>query len=180
VRHVLVIATLGTALSLALAGCGGGGTSPEQEWASSVCTSISAWQTEINTVTSNAANALAQPGATRKDVDDAIDQGVAATQTLIDDLKQLGGPDTAEGAQAKQQVDAFLAEAKAALGGVQSAIKNIPAGEKLTTIVTQLSGQAVNLQRTIASGKALIGSLEGMGGDLKDGFEKADSCKDLR
>ncbi len=134
----------------------------------------------MNTVTSNAADALTQPGATRADVDDAIDEGVKATETLIDDLKKLGPPDTAEGAQAKEEVDMFLAGAKAALAGVKRAIKDIPAGAKLTTIVTQLSGQAVNLQRTIASGKELILSLEGMGGDLKDGFEKADSCQVLR
>jgi ABC-type transporter Mla subunit MlaD len=179
VRTPAAIAAFALAVGVALAGCGGS-TSPQEKWASSVCTSISTWQQKVNKVTSDAADALAQPGATRADVDDAVNAGIDSTQTLIDDLKQLGPPDTANGAQAQQQVDAFLAQAKEALAGVKRALTTIPPNAKLTTIVTQLSGQAASLQQTIARGTNLVASLVAMGGDLKDGFESADSCKNLR
>ena len=177
----LKVSAVTWAVMLALAGCGGGGSaSPEETWASSVCASISTWKTDVDTITSDAADALTKPGATVADINTAIEQGVQATETLVSDLQALVPPDTAEGAQAKDDVDAFIAQAQATLDDVKTALHEIPAGASLQKVVLQLAGLGTSLQRAIATGQELVQSLEAIGGDLKQGFASADSCKDLR
>jgi len=181
VRGTITIATGAGALILVIAGCGGSsGPSAEETWASGVCTSISTWRTAVNTITTEATNALTKPGATLADVNTAIDDGVKATDELIDDLKALAPPDTPDGAQAKTEVDAFLNQAQTTLGDVKTALSKVPSDASLQEVVTQLSGLGVSLQRTIASGQQLVSSIEEIGGDIRDGFESADSCKELQ
>ena len=47
---------------LALAGCGGGGASAEEEWAGDVCTAVSGWQDQVEKATNEAREALQSPG----------------------------------------------------------------------------------------------------------------------
>lgn len=164
---------------LAVSGCGGSDTSAAEGWASDVCSSVSTWKTSIQQITTDAANAIAKPGATRDEATNAVQKGVDATQKLVDDLKALGAPDTPEGAQAKDDLDTFTTDTQETIDGVKSALADIPSGAGLAEIVTQLSGQAATLQQALTSGQQLVATLQDLGGDLKKGFEQADSCKEL-
>ena len=168
-------------LALGAAGCGGSdSTSAEETWAASVCTSITTWRTDVGSITENATSAITEPGATPKDIETAIDDGVAATKTLVVDLRALTPPDTPEGIQAKTEVNAFLDDAQASIDQVQHAIDTLPAGAGLAQVITKLSGLASNLQSTLQGGRDLVTSLAALGGDLKDGFENAAPCQELR
>lgn len=167
-------------VAIAVSGCGGSNTSSAESWASDVCSAVGTWKTSVQQITTDAANALAKPGATRDDATNAVKQGVDATQTMVDDLKALGPPDTPEGTQAKDDLDSFVTDSQQTLDGVSKALDDIPSGASLTQIVTQLAAQASTLQQTITSGQDLVASLQGLGGELKTGFEQADSCKELR
>ena len=172
------LATL--ALVLAVAGCGGGsGSATEEAWASEVCTNIASWRTEVEAITRNAADAITKPGATRADVEQAVENGLDATTTLVDELRASVPPDTPEGDQAKAAVDAFLEDVQASDDEVRTALAGLPEGAGLTEVVTELSGLATNLQRTIASGKSLVTELTQLGGAMKDGLEDAASCQEL-
>jgi hypothetical protein len=166
---------------LLAAGCGGGSQpSAAEQWAGSVCSSISTWQTEINKLTTETADALSKPGNSRAQLKSAFDSGLQATQTLVDDLKALGPPDTPEGAQAKQDVDAFAKQAQTTADDVQSAVSALPSSTSLAQAVATLAPLGAELQATIQKGSELITTLTGLGGSIKDGFESADSCKELR
>ena len=141
---------------LAVSGCGGSDTSAAEGWASDVCSSVSTWKTSVQQITTDAANAIAKPGATREESTNAVQNGVDATQKLVDDLKALGAPDTPEGAQAKDDLDTFTTDTQETIDGVKSALADIPSGAGLAEIVTQLSGQAATLQQAIASGQQLV------------------------
>jgi flagellar hook-length control protein FliK len=179
VRALIAVST--AALVLLAAGCGGGGTpSAEETWAASVCTSIATWKTDVEAITKNATDAITEPGATRKDVETAIDGGVVATEALVDDLRALTPPDTPEGQQAKAEANAFLADAQDSIDEVKQTIDELPDSASLVAVIAKLSGLASNLQTTLQSGRDLVDSLPELGGDLKAGFENADSCQDLR
>lgn len=169
-----------TVLTVAVAGCGGSESSAAEGWASDVCSAIGTWKTNVQKITTDATNALTEPGATRQDAETAIDDGVKTTQDLIDELKAIGPPETSNRTEAKTEVDAFVTQAESTVDDVKSALEALPANATLADIVQGLSGLATSLQATIASGQQLVTSLEELGGDLKQGFEKADSCKDLR
>jgi hypothetical protein len=169
-------------LALVAAGCGGsGGASAEEEaWANRVCASIASWRTEVETIATDAAEAITEPGATRETVEAAIDEGLDATKTLVDDLRAAVPPDTPEGDEAKVAVDAFLDNVQASDAEVRSALAGLPEGAGLAEVIAELSGLATNLQSTIDSGQALVTELTELGGALKDAFENADSCQELR
>jgi hypothetical protein len=179
---VKVVGVIAVAVALTAAGCGGSSGAPtvEETWAASVCTTITTWKTDVESITENATTAITEPGATRKDIETAIDNGVAATRTLVADLRALTPPDTPEGVQAKSEVDAFLGDAQASIDKVQQAIDELPTGAGLAQVIAKLSGLASNLQSTLQSGRDLVVSLSKLGSDLKAGFENAASCKKLR
>ena len=169
-------------LALVAAGCGGGGGSnaDAEAWADDVCTSIASWRTEVGTIVTNATNALTQPGATRADLEAAIDEGLDSTKTLVEELRAAVPPDTTEGDDAKAAVEAFLDDVQASDDEVRSALAGLPEGAGLAQVIAELSGLATNLQTTVDNGRALITKLTELGGSLKDAFESADSCKELR
>ena len=172
---------MGVVLALAVSGCGGSNsTSTEETWAAGVCSSIATWRTQVETIATDATQAITKPGATRKDIENAIDDGVTASTTLVDDLRALKPPATPEGAQAKVQVDAFVEDVRASIDELQRTIAGLPEGASLAQVIAKLSGLASNLQGTIESGRNLITSLPELGSDLKDGFENAAPCKELR
>ncbi|HEU0305041.1 MAG TPA: hypothetical protein VFR32_10735 [Gaiellaceae bacterium] len=168
-------------LVLAAAGCGGGGgTSAEEAWAEEVCASIAAWKTEVETITSEAADAVTEPGATRADVEQAVDEGLAATKTLVEELRAAVPPDTPQGDEAQAAVEAFLDDVSAANDEVETALAALPESAGLSEVVSELGRLALTLQTTIAQGLRLADELAALGGALKDGVENADSCQDLR
>jgi hypothetical protein len=169
-------------LALVAAGCGGGeGSSAEEEaWANEVCTSIASWRTEVQTIATDAAQAVTEPGATRDTVEGAIDDGLQATETLLEDLRGAVPPDTSEGDEAKAAVDAFLDDVSSANDEVESALADLPEGAGLAAIVAELSGLATSLQTTVESGRALVTELTELGGTMQEAFENADSCQELR
>jgi uncharacterized phage infection (PIP) family protein YhgE len=177
-----LLAAVIVCLAVAAAGCGGGDESPsaEENWAGEVCTSISSWRTEVEAIARNAADALTEPGATRADLESAIDDGLQATEQLSEELRAAVPPDTPEGNQAEDNVNAFLDEVRTADNEVRSALADLPDDAGLTEVVTELAGLAANLQQTIEKGRGLVDDLTALGGDLKNAFEDADSCQELR
>ena len=156
------------------------GTSAEEAWAEELCTSVGSWTAEVESIARNAADALTEPGATRADVETAVQNGLDATDTLIQELRASVPPDTPEGDQAKAAVDAFLDEVRASDDEVRTALAGIPEGAGLAEIVAELSGLATSLQQTVDSGRTLVSDIQQLGSALKDGFENADSCEELR
>jgi hypothetical protein len=167
-------------LLLAVAGCGGGGTSAEEAWAEDVCASVGSWKAEVESIARNAADAVTEPGATRADVEAAVENGLDATDTLIQELRASVPPDTPEGDQAKAAVDAFLDDVRASDDEVRTALAGVPEGAGLAEIVAELSGLATSIQQTVESGRTLVSDIQQLGSALRDGFENADSCQELR
>jgi hypothetical protein len=167
-------------LVFAVAGCGGGGTSAEEAWAEEVCASVGSWKAEVESIARNAADAVTEPGATRADVEAAVENGLDATDTLIQELRASVPPDTPDGDQAKAAVDAFLDDVRASDDEVRTALAGVPEGAGLAEIVAELSGLATSIQQTVESGRTLVSDIQQLGSALKDGFENADSCEELR
>jgi hypothetical protein len=169
-------------LVVVTAGCGGGGGSSAEEeaWANEVCASVASWRAEVETIATDAAEAITEPGATRETVETAIENGLEATGTLLEDLRSAVPPDTPDGDEAKAAVDAFLDDVSSADDEVENALAGLPEGAGLAEVITELSGLAASLQTTIDGGRTLVTELTELGGAMKDAFENADSCQELR
>jgi hypothetical protein len=138
------------------------------------------WKAEVESIARNAADALTEPGATPADVETAVENGLDATDTLVQELRAAVPPDTPEGDQVQAAVDAFLDGVQSSDDQVRTALAGLPENATLSQIVAELSGLATNLQQTVESGRTLVTDIQQLGSSLKEGFENAESCEELR
>ena len=158
---------------LALAGCGGDDSGASEDYANGVCTSLSSWVTEVQeTVQSLTDAGLA---TTREDLQASWDETKDATETLANDLEQLGPPETEDGEQVKSELDALGAELTRQIDAIEQAFDSgggVPA--IAAQVSTAISAAATAVQTTYEDLKRLDPA-----GELRDAFEDSDDCNEL-
>jgi hypothetical protein len=167
-------------LALSAAACGGGsntttstaGTTSAEQWASGVCSSVTTWKKSLRSIQ---AGVTSQPS--KSALQTAAQQVESATETLAQSLKQLGKPDTAQGAAAKQNLDALANTLQSGMTQLKATLNNAPSGtagtlsqiSALTTTLTSLANKlkvaGVNLQNFAPDG------------ELKHAFNQASACQ---
>ena len=172
-RHLGVLAAVITlAATPALGGCGGDDeTSAGEQWAGSVCSELSTWITSVGTaITSLTDNPLSLD---KKAVQSATTDVKGATDQLVDGLAALGPPETEAGQQAKSELDSLGTQLQQQLDEVE---QETDAGSlSIVTITAALSNASSAVKSTYESLKSIDSD-----GELRDGFENADTCDSLR
>ena len=179
-RLVASAVVVSAVLAFMAAGCGGGQSS-EEKWASSVCTSISDWQQQLQKEVNDARSKLQSPQAGTLDaVKTDVQQAADATKQLASNLTGLGAPNTSSGTQAKQQLDALSTQLANTVNQAKQSVASIPKNATLSQSVSQLSALGPSLQSLATNTKTTLNSIKSSSSDLKKGFDKADSCKQLQ
>jgi hypothetical protein len=182
VPRVFVAAAAAALLVLGASGCG---ESKGEKWASSLCTSISDWRSELQSISSDVQEQVtSQPSVSsaKTAITSGVQQAAAATRKLRDELTDLGAPDTDAGAQAKAELDSLGNRLQANLSEVQSTVAGAGSSGSASELLTKLSGVASTLETSLGDAQATVRKISSLdpGGELQQGFEDADSCKDLR
>jgi membrane protein implicated in regulation of membrane protease activity len=160
-------------LVLALAGCGGDDSSASADYADGVCMSLSTWVTEVQeTVQSMTDAGLA---TSREDLQASWDETKDATETLVNDLEQLGPPETEDGERVKSELDALGAELTQQVDAIEQALDS---GGGVTAVAAEVStaiSAAANAVETTYQ------DLRGLdpAGELREAFEDSDDCDAL-
>ena len=176
----LGFAFLAVVLVFAAAGCGGDNSEAEQ-WANSVCSTVSDWQGEIEQAAQGVQSELQAPTAgTVGAIETQIQSAVTATQTLADDLKAIGAPDIDSGEQAKQQVDALASQLKSAVNIAKNSVDALPDNPNLNDLAQKLLPLAPAIQSLATSTSNTVKAIQESSDELKQGFEDADACKPYR
>lgn len=158
-----------------LAGCGGdSGSSASEDYASDVCSNLSTWVTAVD----GAAKSLGDAGLAidRDDVQTAVSDVSEATDTLLDDLKEVGPPETEAGTQAKSELDSLGSKLAEQVDTVEQALNEGGSALAIATTVTTA------LSTAVGAVESTYQSLRGLdpGGELEDSFENAEDCESLR
>jgi hypothetical protein len=173
----LVLAAVFTSV---VAGCGGG-KSAEEEWAGNVCTDVANWQSQVKTATSNISKALQSPGSgTVSTVSTQVQSAVNATRQLGTNLKGDKPPSTDEGKQAKQQIDSLATQLQSTAAKAKQTVESVPEGASASQAAQALSSLAGDLRPLSQQVSSTLSSVEASSSKLKEGFDKADSCKQFR
>jgi len=177
---VLSVLALAAGLAAIAAGCGGG-KSAEEKWADSVCTDLGNWKSQVTQATNDIAEKVRSPEqgtlpAMKADVQKLVD----ATQQLAQNLNSLAAPKTQSGAQAKQQLEALSSDLQTTTNKAKQTLATVPENAGLVETAKQLAPLAPDLQSLAAEAKSTVQSIEASSSDLKQGFDQADSCKQLR
>jgi hypothetical protein len=166
------------ALAFVAGGCGGDDDQTAAEaWTDDVCTSVNTWAEEID----EARSTLEDTSSLSVDsVTDAIDSGVAATHTLLDDFRDLEAPET----EAAAEVEAQVARLSNTLGAQEQLLSDALESDsdspvellgKISAVGAALSTIGTALQSTFQAIEDLDGAAE-----LQGAFEDTDSCDDAR
>jgi hypothetical protein len=174
----IALAVVVASFALVAAGCGGSSESTPlsaDDWATQFCTDLSTWKDSIQTTTDE----LKNPSSLNEEsLNSAVDSVTSATQTFVDDVKDLGAPDTQSGDQVKSSLQSLSDTLDTEKSNIQDAADNASGLTGLASAVTAI-GQSLS-----AMGTALTSTLNSIqsadvGGELETALKNSDACSSL-
>ena len=176
-RWIVAIAVL--ALAGLAAGCGGSDseteTSPTAEWADGFCGAVTDWTNELQTITqqfSDASN-LSQDG-----LQSAADDVRTATQTLIDDLKDLGAPDTDSGQEVKSSLDSLSTTLDTETSTIEDTADGVSSIADLPSAISKISASLGALGTAFSQTLQTIEDADASG-ELQSALQDSPDCADI-
>jgi hypothetical protein len=173
-------AVVSTAVLVAV-GCGGGagsgssteGSAAAQDWANGLCQAVGSWNDSITS-----AGTGLKDNPTEEGLRKAADEVQSATQTLSDDLKGLGTPETESGQQAKDSVDHLAGQLDGGLEEIQGAVDGASSISEALTAISTVSSTLVAMGDEVSSTVRKLRQADAQG-ELADAFRQAGSCSEL-
>jgi phage-related protein len=181
-RSLLAVVILSAAI--VAAGCGGGssssgGTGTESsataadDWANSVCEAFVAWNNSITDAGQGIRDNPSEEG-----IRTAGEQIQSATQTLADDLRGLGRPDTESGQQAKDTIDQLATNLDTSLQKINEAMDNASGTAGAVTAASTIGTTLVEMADHVSTAFQHLQEIDAQG-ELQSAFEQGDSCAGL-
>ena len=174
-----LLATAGASLALVAAGCGGGdessSASPTDEWAEGFCTSITTWTDSLTGITEQ----FSSPSSlTSEALTDAANDVKSSTETLVDDLRALGAPDTESGEDVKTSIDELSNTVESEAAKIESAAEGVSGladlPSAISSITTSLSAMSSAFSTTLQTAESADAS-----GELRTALEDSPACADI-
>ena len=174
-RIAQMLAAAGAALVLA-AGCGGGDddASATEQWTSSACSAVNSWRSSVESI-----GDMLRANPTTAGAESAFDDLMRATQTLVDDLKGLGRPETEAGQEAQESVNALADDLDRSIQEMETAVDDASGASGVLAAISVVTGNLATMGEDVSSTVDSLQQLDG-GEELRNAFEQADSCDDLR
>ncbi|HEY6075193.1 MAG TPA: hypothetical protein VIV36_00030, partial [Gaiella sp.] len=128
------------ALALVAVGCGGSDddsdTDPTAAWASDFCSAITTWTDELQTVTSEFSDTsnLSQDG-----LQSASDDVGSATESLVDDLRGLGAPETEGGEEIQTALDTLSTTLETEAASIEETVEGISGLTGIPSAITAVT-----------------------------------------
>jgi hypothetical protein len=174
-RYLLALVVV--LVALVAAGCGSdddeSDTSTTAAWAEDFCTSVTDWDNELEQI----ADELVE-SPSREGLEDAAQQAEDATDSFIQEVRDLGGPETESGQavdDSLEQLADTVDEQKAAIEeAVDEADGLTGAAGAVSAIGTSISTMATALQTALQAIED-----EDASGELKTAFEDTPACDEL-
>ena len=176
-----LVAAVVAGVLLGVSACGGGGStttngaSASVQWAGGVCSAFTAWKKSLEGIKSDLKSG-GLSGLSSDALKNAANQADDATKTLVQSLKDLGVPETANGTTAKKNLTTLENSLSQGLTSIEDALKSgdsslTGVAATLSTVTTQLGTMATALSTTVGN----LNQLD-PGSDLEQAFKQAPSC----
>jgi hypothetical protein len=164
--------------AFALSSCGGDGaneTTSPSEWANSLCTDLSQWQSSVASV----ADSLGGGDLSQEEVQDVANEVADATETLVGELQDLGRPDTEAGQEAQDAVNQLADEMQTGIGEIERAAAGVSSAADVPQAVSAAGAAFMTMGNQLSSTITDLEQLEPQG-ELTSALEQSDSCNELR
>lgn len=174
-----LLASTVAALALVTAGCGGSdessSTSPTEEWASGFCTAITTWKDSLTSITEQFSNSSS---LSSEALNDAANDASSATETLVDDLKALGTPDTESGEEVKNSIDELSTTVEGEVANIESAANDVSGLTDLPNAITSITTSLSAMSTAFASTLEAVQTAD-VDGELQTALEDSPECADI-
>lgn len=174
-----VLAGAVAALAFVASGCGGSdessSASPAEEWAAGFCTAITTWTDSLTSATER----FSSPSSITQDgLADAANDVKSSTDTLVDDLRGLGAPDTESGEAVKTSIDKLSTSLETQVTKIESAAEG---ASGLTELPGAISSITTSLAAMATDFAATLQALESadIEGELRKALEDSPACANL-
>jgi hypothetical protein len=157
---------------IAASGCGGEDEVPAAtQWAGDLCTAVNTWRNSIASATASIASNPSQAG-----LREAADDAETATQTLVDDIRGLGAPDTESGEQAMETLDDLAGSVESSVATIEDAVDDVSGASGVLEAVSTVSATIATISAELTDSLDEIQGLEDVDDELKQSFEDAPAC----
>jgi methyl-accepting chemotaxis protein len=166
--------TLLVALFLA-AGCGGEEESSSKAWANDFCSAAADWRSSLEEIVSQFQN----PSDLNADsIQGALDDGLEATETFVDDVDSLGPPETEARQEAASILDSMTSSIRTTADELRSTLEGADSLQDLVGQAGQAASQIGQLEQELQSSLDQLENLDT--GELKGELESNDDCDTAR
>ena len=165
-------------LALSAAGCGGD-DEPEaagvDAWADGFCTSVSTWRNELQQI----GDSISDPSLLSVDaLKEAGEDASAATDAFVEDVRDLGEPDTESGAEIDSSVETLTDTLETQKDDLSEAVEGV---EDLTDLPSAISAIGSALTAMANAFQTTLDAIrsENVGDEVHTAFESSAACDDL-
>lgn len=177
-RSRAVVTALVLALALVAAGCGGSDSdsdadaSPTAAWASGFCSAVTTWTDALQDVTSQFTDTsnLSEEG-----LRSAAEDAKSATNVLVDDIRDLGAPDTESGEEVRSSLDSLSTTLEDEAAEIEEAVENISGLTGIPTAVSTVTSSLSAMGNAFASTLQTIEDADG-DGELQAALADSPEC----
>ena len=175
----LLVPAVVAAVALAAAGCGGSSssssdTTPTNEWADSLCSSITTWTSSLSSIVGD----LQSGGITKDSLQTAVGDAKTATDEFTTSLGNLGKPDTEAGQQAQDSVNKLSSEIQTDMTTIEEAVNGASGVSVVLNAVTVTKDTLTKAGTQVSDTLTGFQDLDAKG-ELEAAFKQSDSCKKL-
>jgi len=163
-----------------LAGCGGGSSEtttqaqPAAQWASDLCSAASTWKTSVTSAT----EPLKGGNISKDTLQTAAGDIKDATDTLVNDVKALGPPDTQSGKQAKDVVDKLADDLSSGVDKLKQNADNLSSASDAVTAVSTMGATLATMADQVSAAVDKIQKLDAKG-ELESAIKNEPECDSL-
>jgi len=150
-------------------------------WADSVCTSLSTWRSSITAISDVSGETL-----TPESLQQSLADATTATETLADDLQELGPPDLDSGDDLKQQLDSAAGEIESSFETLKQGAEDAADADSPAGFIEALAALAPQFQALLDTISTTVDDLqdtnvgEDAKAELQQAFADASSCQQLQ
>jgi hypothetical protein len=161
---------------LVLGGCGGSSQSQAEKWADNACTSIGDWRQALSTTTSDVTTKAQNGTLNLSELKSGLNSALNDTKKLVNDLRDVGPPNTEAGKEARQKLDDVTSTVESSIDTARSKAQSagsLPAA--IGAVAPDLTQAAANVTSQLQQ----ISQLDPKG-ELGKAIDDTKSCQDLR
>jgi hypothetical protein len=165
------ILTCATAVVLLAAGCGGEEESASEAWANDFCSAAADWRTSLEEIVGQ----FQSPSDLNADsISGAIDDGLEATDSFLDEVDSLGAPETEAREEVAGIVDSMSSSIQTTADGLRSTFEG---ADSLQDLITQAGAAASEIGQLEQELRSSLDQLEQVEtGELGQELESNEDC----